>query len=388
MNFDEDFLWGAATSAHQVEGGNTLSDWWRMEQRPGGLDKSGDAIDHYNRYPEDIQLLADSGLTAYRFGLEWARIETSPGEFSKVQLDHYRRMIATTIESGLTPVVSIHHFTHPTWFVDEGSWLADSAHDRFLTYVEKVIPLLDGVEWVTTFNESNMLSMLVDRALKIEEGQKPTSGSMLSLPSEEIGGKILEAHRSATILLKENLDGKVGMTVAAQALTPTPGNEDLFRKIKWTWEDMYWEGARGDDYVGVQSYTSQSVDETGIVPHQPSPENTQMGWAYRPDAVGIAVRNAFEVTEGVPLVVTENGIATADDNRRIEHTTEVLRYIAEAIDEGIDIRGYIHWAAFDNFEWGTWEPTFGLVAVDRDTFERTPKPSLEWLGGVACSGTV
>jgi beta-glucosidase len=126
------------------------------------------------------------------------------------------------------------------------------------------------------------------------------------------------------------------------------------------------------------------VDADGIVPHPAAENNTLMGWAYRPDALGIAVRHAREVVgPDVPILVTENGIATADDDTRIAYTSQALTDLSSAIAEGIDVRGYHHWSLLDNFEWGHWGPTFGLVAVDRETFERHPKPSLAWLGEVA-----
>ncbi|WP_308197409.1 family 1 glycosylhydrolase [Rathayibacter sp. VKM Ac-2929] len=121
----------------------------------------------------------------------------------------------------------------------------------------------------------------------------------------------------------------------------------------------------------------------GLVPHPPHPDNTLVGTAYRPDALAMAVRHAWEVTQGVPVLVTENGIATADDSQRIRYTEEALQGLADTIDDGVDVRGYLHWSLLDNFEWGHWEPTFGLIAVDRETFVRSPKPSLAWLGRVA-----
>jgi beta-glucosidase len=146
---------------------------------------------------------------------------------------------------------------------------------------------------------------------------------------------------------------------------------------------MYLEAAREDDFIGVQSYTSQMVDKDGVVPHAEDPSNTLMGWAYRPDAPGIAIRHTREILGEVPILVTENGIATDDDERRIEYTTGALNRVLDAIADGIDVRGYVHWSLLDNFEWGRWHPTFGLIAVDRETFERRPKPSLAWLGAIS-----
>jgi beta-glucosidase len=144
------FLWGASTAPHQIEGNNLNSDFWANEGRIPGMERSGDACDSYHRYREDMRLLADAGLNAYRFGIEWARVEPVPGMVSRAELAHYRRMIDTAFELGLTPVVTLHHFTSPLWFAQEGGWLGERAVDRFRTYVETVAPILEGVEWIVT----------------------------------------------------------------------------------------------------------------------------------------------------------------------------------------------------------------------------------------------
>ncbi|PRX99760.1 glycoside hydrolase family 1 protein [Allonocardiopsis opalescens] len=383
-SFPNGFRWGAATSAHQTEGGNVNSDWWRMEQLPGiGLTHSGDAIDSYHRYEEDMRLLADAGLDHYRFSVEWARIEPLEGEFSRAQLMHYRRMIDTALGLGLKPVVTLHHFSNPQWFTDQGGWSAPKAGDAFVSYVERAADILYDVEWVCTINEPNLVSIFEAMARRGREGDTSYTPGQLCPPDEEIGRLLIDAHKSAAAVLHQRTDAKVGWTVAAQAFVAAPGCEEVHRRVQYTWEDQYLEAARGDDFVGVQSYTSQSVDGTGPVPHPEHPDNTLMGWAYRPDALGIALRNAWKVAGGTPLMVTENGIATDDDERRIAYTREALGHLLDAVDEGVDVRGYLHWSLVDNFEWGHWEPTFGLAAVDRESFERRPKPSLAWLGSVA-----
>jgi beta-glucosidase len=383
-NFPAGFRWGAATSAHQTEGGNVNSDWWRIEQFPGiGLEHSGDAVDSYHRYGEDMRLLAESGLDHYRFSVEWARIEPLEGEFSRAQLMHYRRMIDTALGLGVHPVVTLHHFSHPQWFADKGGWLAPKAGDAFVSYVERVADILEDVEWVCTINEPNLVSITEAMTQRGREGDTSYTPGQLPPPDEGIGRLLIDAHKAAVAVLRERTGAKVGWTVAQQAFVAAPGCEEKFRQVRYTWEDQYLEAARGDDFVGVQSYTSQLVDENGVVPHPEHPDNTLMGWAYRPDALGIALRNAWQVTGGMPLLVTENGIATGDDERRIAYTREALGHLLDAVDEGIDVRAYLHWSLLDNIEWGHWEPTFGLVAVDRETFERRPKPSLAWLGSVA-----
>ena len=390
--FPTPFLWGAATAAHQIEGNNVNSDWWVYEQRMPHLGLSGDAVDSYHRYDEDMRLLADAGLKAYRFGIEWARVEPLPGEFSRAELAHYRRMIDTAIGLGLTPIVTLHHFTSPRWFVEEGGWLGDTAIDRFTHYVERVTEILDGVEWICTINEPNMLALMVLMARAINPDAVPAfdtptvqrgEGSIVILrPTLEVGRRLVDAHHAARTLLKDRTTANVGWTIANLALWAKPENAHLLEDERYAREDLYLEGARGDDFIGVQSYSTQEIDSTGMVPAAPSPDNTLTGAAYRPDALGIAIRHAAEVT-GAPVLVTENGIATADDERRIAYTTGALQGLLEAVADGIDVRGYLHWSALDNFEWGHWEPTFGLIAVDRDDFTRHPKPSLAWLGEVA-----
>ncbi|GAA3383439.1 glycoside hydrolase family 1 protein [Cryptosporangium minutisporangium] len=387
-SFPDGFLWGAATAAHQVEGNNLNNDWWRLEHEAAaaGVQFSGDALDSYHRFGEDMRLLADAGLNAYRFSIEWSRIEPSPGKFSRAELAHYRRMIDTALDLELTPVVTLHHFTHPAWFGRGSAWLRPDAVELFTRYVEQVCPILGGVEWVCTINEPNIVAINHGQLRRVEAGKEYQLQG--ALPDAEVGEALIAAHRAVAPLVRRATGAKVGWTVANQALTSTPGNEVTHADVQYQWEDRYLEPARDDDFVGVQSYTSQPVDENGVVAHPPHPDNTLMGWAYRPDALGIAVRHTAEVVGNVPIVVTENGIATPDDTRRIAYTTAALTALRDAIDDGIDVRGYLHWSLLDNFEWGRWEPTFGLIAVDRETFARRPKPSLAWLGNTAKANAI
>ena len=384
--FPDGFLWGAATAAHQVEGNNINNDWWRLEQASAGyMDSSGDALDSYHRYAEDMQLLADAGFNTYRFSIEWSRIEPIEGQFSRAELAHYRRMIDTALGLGLRPLVTLHHFTHPAWFGGPEAWLREDAAERFASYVGEVSSILDGVEWVCTINEPNVLSVNHASLREVLEGRPYPFGR---LPDVEIGEALIAAHRAAVSVLREKTQAKVGWTVANQAYVAAPGADVKYAEIQHIWEDLYLEAGRHDDFIGVQSYTSQMINENGVVAHSEDPGNTQMGWAYRPDALEIAIRHTRDVVGDVPIIVTENGIATHDDARRIAYTTEALEGLGRALDDGIDIRGYCHWSLLDNFEWGRWHPTFGLIAVDRETFARHPKPSLAWLGEIAQRNTL
>lgn len=396
--FPASFMWGASSSPHQVEGNNTNSDWWAREASNPGMQASGDAVDSYHRYAEDMSLLSKAGLNSYRFGIEWARVQPRPDMFSHSQLAHYRRMIETAWSFGLKPIVTLHHFTSPQWFKMEGGWTAPTALDRFAAYVTKVTEILRGVEWVVTINEPNILSLMISYTEALESGRteqwtSPTAEheagpggelpAVLPAPNMDTGKALIAAHHAVRDIVRGVSGAKVGWSVANQAFTATEGNHAKLEEVRYSWEDIYLDAAAGDDFIGVQAYSSQPIDENGPVPHPPGADNTQVGTAFRPDALQIAVRHAAQRTGGIPIVVTENGIATADDAQRIAYTSAALDGLALAMQDGVDVRGYMHWSALDNYEWGHWEPTFGLISVNRNTFERTPKPSLAWLGGVA-----
>lgn len=263
-------------------------------------------------------------------------------------------------------------------------------------YAEQAAGILDGVEWIVTINEPNMMAIMAmvqeaARSGELSQWQSPTVdweadrdriAASLPVPRPEFGRPFIAAHHAARAVLREKTTAKVGWSIANGALEAAPGGEAKLAEVRRDYEDLYLEASAGDDFVGVQSYSTRQVDASGLVPHPDHPDNTLVGTAYRPDALGLAVRHVRDVT-GLPVLVTENGIATRDDARRIGYTREALGHLADAVADGADVRGYLHWSLLDNYEWGHWEPTFGLVAVDRETFTRTPKPSLAWLGGIA-----
>jgi beta-glucosidase len=298
-------------------------------------------------------------------------------------------MIDTSLELGLTPIVTLHHFTLPAWFAGQGGWLHPDAVDIFGRYVEQTATILDGVEWVCTINEPNMVATMVAiiKNAQAPSGTGAVTARVLPSPDSDAADAITAAHKRAVEILHRTTSAKVGWTIANQQYEPTLGNEIMFEQTRYTWEDRYLLASRGDDFVGVQAYTSQKADHNGPVPHPPHPDNTMTGWAYRPDALEMALRHSWEVTGGVPMLVTENGIATDDDAQRIRYTEAALHGLEAAAKDGMDIRGYLHWSALDNYEWGEWHPTFGLIAVDRNNFTRSPKPSLGWLGDGARTNT-
>ncbi len=381
--FPPGFLWGAATSAHQTEGNNVGSDLWAVENRPGSPmpERSGDACDSLHRWPEDLDLVAELGLNAYRFSIEWARIEPARGHFSAAMLAHYRRIIAGCLERSITPVVTLHHFTCPAWFAALGGWASPEAPRLFAAYARAVLPMLDGVEWVCTINEPNMVAIL-HTALR---GDKPVAEIARGLPEPDpvVAGALAAAHQAARAVLAGRAGLRSGWTVANLNAQTVGGAEDHAQEWRRLREDQFLTAAAGDDFVGVQAYTRTIVGPDGPQPAGDQDRRTLTGWEFYPAALEGAVRHTAATVAGVPILVTENGIATRNDAERIEYTRESLAGLRRAIADGIDVRGYLHWSLLDNYEWGSYRPTFGLVAIDRDTFARTVKPSGRWLGQFA-----
>lgn len=404
--FPPDFLWGASTAGHQVEGGNVNADLWPLEWASESFftEPSGDACDHYHRYPEDIATLADLGLNSYRFSLEWARIEPEPGYVSRAALDHYRRMIATCHEHGVTPVVTLNHFTTPRWFAGAGGWANEEAPQHFARFAAAASAHLgDLLTWVVTLNEPNAISMLeLTGVIPMGSG----SGNILDQQQHEeaselgVGGhdptryrmgllsgpveRMAEAHRLATEAVKSGPgDQLVGWTLALVDLQAGEGGQERFERARQGGQLDWLEVSRDDDFVGVQTYSRNVLGPDGGLGAPEGVAKMQTGWEVYPAALGHTVRLAAEHA-GVPVLVTENGMATDDDDARIAYTREALAGLARCIDDGIDVRGYLHWTLLDNFEWmAGFSKTFGLIAFDPRTFARTVKPSARWLGEVA-----
>ncbi|WP_299528285.1 glycoside hydrolase family 1 protein [uncultured Streptomyces sp.] len=382
--FPEGFLWGASTAAHQIEGNNTDCDWWVKEHAAGTHIQSPslDACDSYHRWPEDMDLLAGLGFTDYRFSIEWARIEPVEGRFSRAELAHYRRMVEGAIARGLRPMVTLHHFTVPQWFEARGGWTADGATDLFARYVAACAPVIsEGVSHVCTINEPNMIAVMAGQA-KRGDNSFPPAG--LPTPDDETTAAIIAAHRAAVREVRALDAGiRVGWTIANQVYQAEPGAEEVTAAYRHPREDVFIEAARGDDWIGVQSYTRTKIGPEGPLPAPADAERTLTQWEYYPAAVGHALRHTASIVgPDVPLIVTENGIATDDDRRREDYYAGALEEVASALEDGLNIAGYLAWSALDNYEWGSFTPTFGLIAVDWETFARTARPSAKWLGSL------
>ncbi len=391
-----EFLWGVATAAHQIEGNNQNSDDWVLERVKDTFDRepSGDACDSLHRWREDIALVKAMGLNTYRFSVEWARVEPEEGFFSTAMLDHYRRICAACREAGITPMVTLHHFTSPRWVAGLGGWEDAGIADRLARYCERTARALgDLLEWGCTINEPN-----AQVNSYIVAGEGPPSARELATRAEaakaigsdrfhaffqgdafKVRDNVLVAHRKASEAIKSVAPHvKLGMTLALQDVHAGPGGERLYRRIEEQARTPFFQAADGDDFIGVQTYNRLYLGPNGWLPADAtSTLRGRTGEDASPEALGAVLRMVHGRCRA-PIVVTENGIDDAGDALRARYLPAALEQVRAARAQGVPVLGYIHWSLLDNFEWSSgYAPRFGLYAVDRQTFARTPKPSAQ-----------
>jgi beta-glucosidase len=406
------FFWGAGTSAHQVEGGNDRNDWWDWEQLPGKIqngDRSGAACLHWDRYEEDLDLLRSLGLDAYRFSIEWSRIEPEPGRYDEGAIEHYRRVLVACRTRGIAPMVTLHHFTNPRWFAALGGWEVARNLPHFARFArlagERYGDLVDV--WVT-INEPEVLAFHGYDEGAWPPGVKDRSRALVVIAN------LLEAHALASVALREtdrvDADGD-----GIPALIGVAKHWVLLEPLHAWWPFEYVSAAiqhgvfnvavaralRGDpihlsipgvrpvrrqvdalrgssDFMGVNYYTRWMVSLIGKEPRlaRPGAPVSDLGWEVYPEGLERALveSSAF----GLPLIVTENGIADARDRIRPDFIRESLAAVDRARARGVDVRGYFHWSLFDNFEWNDgYHGRFGLFAIDfeKDDRPRSPRQS-------------
>jgi beta-glucosidase len=396
--FPAGFLWGSSTSGHQVEGNNVSSDSWLAEHVKPTIYKepSGDACDQYHRFRDDIQLMSQLGLNCYRFSLEWARIEPEEGEFSLAELDHYRRVLASCQEFGITPFVMFNHVTAPRWFAAKGGWESKDSPDHFVRYCERANRSLgDLIGLAGTFNEPCVGGMLKwlgippsfdDELQAMCRAAAKAAGSdrfsmIFSYDQQKLIPQLLESHRKAAIALKSGPHRyPVGLTLNV-ADDQAVGTDSLVARKRAELYAPFLQAAKAqDDFIGIQNYGRLRYDSKGRVhPDKDHPDAD----SYYPEGLEVAVRYAAKAT-GKPVFISENGFNTEDDSRRVEFIRRAVAGVKRALDDGVDVRSYVHWSFLDNFEWfDGYSGSMGLVAVNRTTQQRTIKPSALFLGSMA-----
>lgn len=434
--FGNGFLMGAATAAHQVEGNNKNSDYWTMEHMKytSFAEASLDAVDHYNRYEEDIKMMAEAGLNAYRFSVEWARIEPQKGVFDENEVEHYRKVLECCKNHGIEPVVTLLHFTSPRWLIEEGGWENEGTIGLFAKYCKYVAEKLGSyMHYVCTINEANMGLQIASISARYkaqmmakmqqgaaspgagEEAAKSTEGTVqvglnmqkmmenmqkqaqenmevfgVTTPQVFVSGRtpegdilVMKAHQAARKAIKEaNPDLQVGITLSLHDIQAKEGGEDR-AKEEWNEEfSHYLPYIKEDDFFGLQNYTRSVFDENGICAAPEDAKLTQMDYEIYPQALEACIRKVYKELN-IPIMITENGIAVDDDTVRVDFINKATDGVANCIADGIPVIGYMYWSLMDNFEWQKgYSMTFGLIAVDRATQKRTAKPSLKHLGSL------
>ena len=394
--FPAGFYWGAATAGHQVEGDNVTSDTWFLEHVSPTIfvEPSGKACNSWELWETDLDLVQGMGLNAYRFSVEWARVEPVEGEFSEEALAHYEAIVDGCLARGLAPIVTFSHFTSPHWFAKRGAWLDPESANLFARYCGVVMDRFgDRIAVAVTLNEPDLPEMLSwkDMPPFIAELERAT----LEAAAREAG---VERYRAGNVMLREDFaamragmtaahlagraaikerrpDLPVGLSIAIIDDVALPGGEAVRDRKRSEVYEHWLEVAREDDFIGVQNYERAYYGAEGEVHPAPDAVVNEQGTEVEPDSLRGAVEYVYAVA-GVPVFVTEHGISTADDTIRAGFIEPALEGLGRAIRDGVPVIGYCHWSLLDNFEWiFGYTPKLGLFAVDRDTFERTPKPS-------------
>lgn len=402
--FPDDFLWGASTAAHQVEGGlhNQWSEWERanaarlastfttrlswlphlQQIMSVGTDPknylSGNGVDHYTLYREDFALLQKLNMNAFRFGIEWARLEPVEGQWDEAAVAHYRRYIADLKARGIEPIPTLWHWTMPSWFSDKGGFEKRRNIAYFDRFVEKVAKEYGSeLRQVLTLNEPNVYA-----AFSYFSGEWPPQRRNV-IVGLRVYRHLTLAHRNAYRILKKHYPGlRIGLPMQLADMQPLSGvSSRLMCAIQgYAWNWWFLNRIRAQlDFIGLNYYFTQYIDAGGRI-RNPKQPVSDLGWYMEPSGIGRLLKTIWQRYK-LPIIITENGVADAQDVYRQWWLEETLTALADAQAAGVDLRGYLHWSLLDNFEWAFgWWPKFGLVAVDRHTMRRSVRPSARWFG--------
>jgi beta-glucosidase len=420
FHFPRDFIWGTATAAHQVEGGNKLNDWWAFEQKRDGAifqnQVSGQAADWWaGRAEEDIQRMAALNTRGHRLSIEWSRVEPRPGGWNYTALDRYREILTAMRKAGITPLVTLHHFTNPVWFTERGGWQHPDSGQWFADFVAKVVAdFSDLVEMWCTINEPNVYA-----TNSYFTGIWPPRQQSMSYYFQVLRNMII-AHGAAYRAVKD-LQPHARVGLAKHMIDWHPMRPDnlldrlmarlldrVFNRITLdalhtgAWKPLggkneMLEGVSGTlDWVGLNFYQRYNarfdpnrLDKLGIAYGvRPDSEPTPGQWGeFSPSSLLVLIKRLYKQF-GLPILITENGIPDETDERRPSHLLQSLYYVWKACMHNIPVGGYYYWSLVDNFEWAEgYDPAFrfGLYGVDFKTQERTLRRSGELYKAI-CGG--
>ncbi len=404
----DQFLWGAATSSHQVEGNNYLNDWWQWEAALKTTDKSCLACDQYTRFREDFKIAKELGHNAHRLSLEWSRLEPEKGKWNDSAFDHYREVLKSLNELEITPIITLNHFTLPLWLANEGGWSLRYSRFYFEKFAKKVIEKLGdlGTYWIT-INEPMILAFLGYLVGSWPPGQNNLH-NMLNAIENQMHAHVKAykiMHQTAKWVHKKDIYVGIAKEVAMIGAC----DKDIRNAIPAFWRHHFynhlfiWSCMHGWiifpgfylemlpfgnalDFIGLNYYRRFSMKYTGFGPltifgdqctcpeHNEKARRNSMGWEIYPDGLYKIIKSFAKYN--LPILITENGIPTNDESERKQFIKEHLDQVQKARRRGYNVAGYLHWSFIDNFEWadGFW-PHFGLVGVDYNTQNRFIKES-------------
>lgn len=388
--FPKDFVWGTATASYQIEGDNRFSDWWQAEiHRPDKLkEHSAEGCDSYNRYEEDFDLAKKLNNNGIRISLEWARIEPEEGVFNEQELEHYKKVLQAARQRGLQTFVTLHHFTNPMWIYKKGHWANIKTPKYFARYAKKVGESLGSeVDVFLTINEPQVYALMG----YVLGNWPPFSKNYFKSLIVQIN--FMRAHVLAYKELKKiNTHYTVGIVKNIVWYETKPKGAALWDKcavkfLNFIGRDFFLLPiSKQLDLIGLNYYFTNRI--VNLKQSNPNTVVSDLGWWINPEGLG-KILNSLKRYK-VPVYITENGVADAQDKLRVTFIQEHLEQVAKAIENGANVRGYFHWSLIDNFEWaeGYW-PRFGLVEIDRTNgLERKPRKSFDYYAKVCKTGEV
>jgi len=431
LQFPDEFLWGAAMSAHQVEGGNkndwteweeknaarwareltlkkadfgcgplTPSEWAAAEQEiqnPANY-RSGAGVDHYNRWQEDITLAKSLNLSALRFSVEWSRVQSSADTFDQAAIDHYVDLAKELVRQNITPIITMHHFTNPLWFVELGGWESKNAPKLFAEYVKQMTMAFKdagvvGARYIL-FNEPELYAMQA-WAFGVWPPEKKNYFTAYHVTSH-----FITAHKLSYDTIK-TIDPEAQVTSTDHLIDFEP-KRNIAHPINklaiwlgnWLFANRFrMQTTKYQDFIALNQYLHCVVDVTkilknrGLFKNDMSEPRTDMGWFVHPSSM---YRVLAKLPRKKPILIAENGFALRDDTKRELYLKQTLIEVHQAIQEGVPVVGYLHWSLLDGFEWpiAGWWAQFGLVAVDRMTMQRIPKPSAKLYANIISTNSL
>ncbi len=389
--FPEGFLWGAATASYQVEGGIENCDWAKAA-REGRVPVCGRACEHYTRFEEDFDMAKNLGHNAHRFSVEWARIEPMQGQFDEKEIEHYREVLKALQVRGITPFVTLWHFTLPLWFSESGGFERKDSPEIFARYCAFVVERLgDLCSNFSTINEPSVYGSngwlrgswppfkrfaLTDLVAITNSGRsyegKPTKGLSPVFLWMRVMKNLAKGHNRAYEEIKK-VRPNTNINFVHHVIV-FDSNWNPFNKLKafianWQWTHVFMKRTKGHyDSIGLNYYFYTKFGD------KRQWRKTDMDWNFAPDRIYDALMILKRYKK--PIYISEAGLADATDSGRAEYITKQVDAAWRAIQNGVDIKAHIYWSLLDNYEWALgFEKRFGLVEVDYNTLERKPRPS-------------